>query len=245
MKTLILIPARMASSRFPNKPMALIKGKPMIQRVWEQAIASDLGAVIVACCDPEVLKCIKSLGGRAIFTDPNLPSGTDRIYQALDKIDNSDQFDSIINLQGDMPIINPDDISKVNKPLLQGFDIGTLVTDLKKNQIEDINVTKVQVNWIKKETIGRAINFFKVSKATLNETYHHVGIYSFRYNVLKKFVSLSPSKNEIAHKLEQLRAIDAKMTVGVSYVKNVPISVDTKKDLILVESIMNQNYEKN
>ena len=118
MKTLILIPARMASSRFPNKPMALINGKPMIQRVWEQAISSNLGEVIVACCEPEVLQCIKSIGGRAILTDPDLPSGTDRIYQALHKVDNSDQFDSIINLQGDMPIISPDDISKDRKSVV-------------------------------------------------------------------------------------------------------------------------------
>ena len=119
MKTLILIPARMASLRFPNKPMALICGKPMIQRVWEQAMASDLGEVIVACSETEVLECIMSLGGKAILTDPNLPSGTDRIYEAIKNKDNINEFDSIINLQGDMPIIDPHDIVKVNTPLLQ------------------------------------------------------------------------------------------------------------------------------
>ncbi len=238
MKTLILIPARMASLRFPNKPMALICGKPMIQRVWEQAKASDLGEVIVACSEKEVLECIISLGGKAILTDPNLPSGTDRIFEAIKNKDNISEFDSIINLQGDMPIINPHDIDKVNTPLLQGFDMGTLATELKDNQKSDSNVTKVRINWIKKNTIGKAFDFFKSSKETYDEAYHHVGIYSFRYETLKKFITLAPSVNELNHKLEQWRALDARMTIGVSYVKEVPNSVDTKKDLINVESII-------
>ena len=161
MKTLILIPARMASLRFPNKPMALICGKPMIQRVWEQAKASNLGEVIVACSEKEVLECIMSLGGKAILTDPNLPSGTDRIFEAIKNKDNISEFDSIINLQGDMPIIDPFDIVKVNTPLLQGFDVGTLATELKDYQKNDSNVTKVRIDWIKKNTIGKAFDFFK------------------------------------------------------------------------------------
>jgi len=238
MKTLILIPARMASLRFPNKPMAIICGKPMIQRVWEQAMASNLGEVIVACSEKEVLECIMSLGGKAILTDPNLPSGTDRIFEAIKNKDNINEFDSVINLQGDMPIIDPYDIVKVNKPLLQGFDIGTLATELKDNQKYDSNVTKVKIDWIKKYTIGKAVDFYKSLKATYDEVYHHVGIYSFRYETLKKFKSLTPSINELKYKLEQWRALDAKMTIGVSYVKDVPNSVDTKKDLINVENII-------
>ena len=238
MKTLILIPARMASLRFPNKPMAIICGKPMIQRVWEQAMASNLGEVIVACSEKEVLECIMSLGGKAILTDPNLPSGTDRIFEAIKNKDNINEFDSVINLQGDMPIIDPYDIVKVNKPLLQGFDIGTLATELKDNQKYDSNVTKVKIDWIKKYTIGKAVDFYKSSREAYDEIYHHVGIYSFRYETLKKFKSLTPSINELKYKLEQWRALDAKMTIGVSYVKDVPNSVDTKKDLINVENII-------
>ena len=166
MKTLILIPARMASSRFPNKPMAIIQGKPMIQRVWEQAITSNLGEVIVACSEKAVLECIKSLGGNATLTDPNLPSGTDRIYEAIKNKNNVNQFDSIINLQGDMPLIDPQDIVKVNTPLLQGYDMGTLVTDLKDTQFNDINVTKAEINWIKKNIIGQAFDFHKSSIKT-------------------------------------------------------------------------------
>ena len=238
MKTLILIPARMASLRFHNKPMALICGKPMIQRVWEQAMISNLGEVIVACSEKEVLECIISLGGKAILTDPNLSSGTDRIFEAIKNKNNVNQFDSIINLQGDMPIIDPHDIVKVNTPLLQGFDMGTLATELKDNQKNDLNVTKVRIDWIKRNTIGKAFDFYKSSKAIHDEVYHHVGIYSFRYEALKKFITLTPSINEINHKLEQWRALDARMTIGVSYVKDVPISVDTKKDLINVENII-------
>ena len=238
MKTIILIPARMASSRFPNKPMAIIEGKPMIQRVWEQAIFSNLGEVIVACSEKIVLDCITSLGGNAVLTDPNLPSGTDRIFEAIKNRNDIHEFDSIINLQGDMPLINPQDIDKVNQPLEQGFDIGTLVTQLDNIQAQDINVTKAKVNWIKKYNIGKATDFFKLKVKLDNDIYHHVGIYSFRYETLKKFVFLPQSKNELNTKLEQYRALDAKMTIGVSYVKDVPISIDTKDDLIYAQKII-------
>ncbi len=238
MKTLILIPSRMASQRFPNKPMAKIDGIPMIQRVWEQAQKANLGKVIVACCDNEVKDLIESLGGDIIMTDPNLPTGTDRIFAAIQNYNNISDYDNIVNLQGDMPIINPMDIVKVNKPLNQGFDIGTLVTDLKYNENLDSNITKAEVSWIKKNVIGKATNFYRKAKEPLNTLYHHVGIYSFRFETLKKFISFPPSKNEIKHKLEQLRALDHKMTIGVNYVKNIPISVDTKEDLFKVEKIL-------
>ena len=238
MKTLILIPARMASTRLPNKPLAIIAGKPMIQRVWEQAKLSNIGDVVVACSEKEVFDLIKSIGGNAILTNPNIPSGTDRIFQATVSIENMDQYESIINLQGDLPLINPKDIKKVNIPIEQGFDIGTLVTDLISEQQKDINVTKVKVKWIKKNIIGEAFDFYKTIVDEKKNEYHHVGIYSFRYESLKKFTSMLPSKNEIYHKLEQWRALDNKMTIGTSYVKDVPISVDTKEDLIKVENII-------
>ena len=139
-----------------------------------------------------------------------------------------------------MPIIDPQDIAKVNVPLLQGFDIGTLVTELKENQVADTNVTKAKISWIRKNTIGKALDFYKSSIKNNENIYHHVGIYSFRYETLKRFVSLPPSVNEIERKLEQWRALDAKMTIGVSYVKGVPISVDTKEDLIHVDNIINK-----
>ena len=240
MKTLIVIPVRMASKRFPNKPMALIKGKPMVQRVWEQAISSAQGDVIVACCEKEVFNFIVSLNGKAILTDPNLQSGTDRIYAAIQKLNNVNQYESIINLQGDMPLIKTEDIEKVNFPLLQGYDIGTLVTSINSDdEVKDKNITKVNIAWVKKELIGKALDFNKdINFLNQENCYHHVGIYSFRYSTLKKFISLSPSNNEINRDLEQMRAIDAKMSIGVGYVKNAPISVDTNEDLLKVEKLI-------
>ena len=243
MKTLIVIPARMTSTRFPNKPMALLNGKPMIQRVWEQAVSSKLGDVIVACSEKVVRDHIRSINGKAELTDPNLPSGTDRIFAAIENHANINQYDSIINLQGDMPLINPNYIAQVNIPLKQGFDIGTLVTNLKKDQANQINITKSNVEWIRKEIIGKATDFHKdINLLKGINLYHHVGIYSFHFETLKKFISLPPSKNEQNRQLEQMRALDARMTIGVSYVKNVPISVDTKEDLLQAEKII-KNYE--
>ena len=244
MKTLIAIPARMASVRFPNKPMIMIDGKPMIQRVWEKAIESNLGKVIVACCEDEVFNLITSIGGQAILTNPDLPSGTDRVYEAIKNLDGISQYDSIINLQGDMPLIRSNDISKVNISLKQGFDIGTLITDLTNIEKKDPNITKAKINWIKKYLIGKAIDFDRSINNTIN-AYHHVGIYSFRFDSLKKFVYLSPSKNEKKLKLEQMRAIDANMTIGVSYIKEVPLSVDTKEDLFYVEKLIKNYNEQN
>tara|TARA_B100001123_G_scaffold433202_1_gene557483 strand:+ start:137 stop:868 length:732 start_codon:yes stop_codon:yes gene_type:complete len=242
MKTLIVIPARMASKRFPNKPMTLIRGKPMIQRVWEKAISSSVGDVLVACSEVEVQDLIISLGGKTQLTDPNIPSGTDRVYSAIEKKLNLNEYESIINLQGDMPLINSKDIEKVNFPLKQGFDIGTLVTNIKDaDEAKDRNITKVKVDWIKKEIIGKAIDFHKdVSFFKEKLLYHHVGIYSFRYETLKKFISLQSSDNEKKRNLEQMRAIDAQMSIGVGYINNTPISIDTKEDLIKIKNYYNE-----
>ena len=238
MKTIIIIPSRMSSTRFPDKPMALINGIPMIQRVWQQAKFSNIGPVVVACCEKEVFDLIISLGGEAIMTPPELPSGTDRVFEVIKKFPEASSFDSIINLQGDMPIINPNDIIKVNQPIIQGFDIGTLVTNISEAEEKNINVTKAKIKWIKKEFFGEALDFYKLSKNIVENIYHHVGIYSFRYATLKRFVELKPSSNEIEHKLEQWRALDAKMSIGVNFLDNVPFSVDTEEDLINVENII-------
>ena len=243
MKTLIVIPARMASVRFPNKPLAMINGKPMIRRVWEQAINADIGSVIVACCENEVFDLIESIGGKAIMTNPSIASGTDRIFHAISDLPEVEKLDSIINLQGDMPIINPNDIKKVNDPLIQGFDIGTLVTNISSTEEKENNITKVRINWIKKNYLGQALDFYKLSKKNLFNIYHHVGIYSFTFRSLKRFVELNPSINELNYKLEQLRALDANMSIGASYVRGVPISVDTEEDLKKVESIIESTNE--
>ena len=238
MKTIIIIPARMASQRFPNKPMALIDGIPMIQRVWEKAKLANIGEVVVACCEKIVFDKINSIGGTAIMTNPDLPSGTDRVYEIINNYPNANQFECIINLQGDMPLVNPNDIQKVSIPLMQGFDIGTLVTNISEEEEKNINITKAKVNWIKKENIGEAIDFYKKPKKVLKNIYHHIGIYSFRINSLKKFIGLKPSENELFHKLEQWRALDSNMTIGTKYIDESYFGVDTEEDLLKAENII-------
>ena len=238
MKTIIIIPARMASQRFPNKPMALIDGIPMIQKVWEKAKLANIGEVVVACCEKIVFDKINSIGGTAIMTNPDLPSGTDRVYEIINNHPNANQFECIINLQGDMPLVNPNDIQKVSLPLIQGFDIGTLVTHISKEEEKNINITKAKVNWIKRENIGEAIDFYKKPKKVLKNIYHHIGIYSFRINSLKKFIGLKPSENELFHKLEQWRALDSNMTIGTKYIDESYFGVDTEEDLLKAENII-------
>ena len=238
MKTIIIIPARMASQRFPNKPMALIDGIPMIQRVWEKAKLANIGEVVVACCEKIVFDKINSIGGTAIMTNPDLPSGTDRVYEIINNYPNANQFECIINLQGDMPLVNPNDIQKVSIPLIQGFDIGTLVTHISKEEEKNINITKAKVSWIKRDNIGEAIDFYKKPKKILNNIYHHIGIYSFRIDSLKKFVDLKPSENELFHKLEQWRALDSNMTIGTKYIDESYFGVDTEEDLLKAENII-------
>ena len=243
MKTAIIIPARMASQRLPNKPMAKINRIPMIERVWKQGINSKIGDVYVACSEDEVFDLISSKGGKAIMTDPNLPSGTDRVFAAFNLLDNKDEYESIINLQGDMPLIDSINIQSVNIPLENGYDIGTIATDISNDEEKNENITKVSVDWKEVNVVGNSLDFYKFSKKQLTNIYQHVGIYSFKPFALRKFVSLPASKNEIDRKLEQLRAIDAGINIGITYVENVPISVDTLEDLILIENILKNSDE--
>ena len=242
MKTIIMIPSRMASSRFPGKPMVKINGKPMIQRVWEQAINCNIGDVVVACSENEVFDLITNLGGKAILTNPNLPSGTDRIYSALTKMPEHKEFDFVINLQGDMPIIKPQQIKKVINPLKHKYSIGTLATNLKRDEVSNKNVTKVSVKW-DKNNIGQAKEFFRYKNIIDENTFHHVGIYSYTINSIKDFVKLPTSKNEKLLNLEQYRAMDAGIGIGVTLENNIPPSIDTKEDLNLIETIIRENNE--
>ena len=244
MKTAIIIPARMASQRFPNKPMAKINGTPMIERVWRQGINSKVGDVYVACSENEVFNLIISKGGKAIMTDPDLPSGTDRVFAAFNLLENKNDYESIINLQGDMPLIDYKNIQSANIPLHNGYDIGTIATDISSNEIKNENITKVTVDWKEEGVVGNSLDFYKSIKKEVTNIYQHVGIYSFKPSALKKFILLPPSKNEIDRKLEQLRLLDAGIKIGITYVENVPISVDTVEDLILIENILKNKDEK-
>ena len=179
------------------------------------------------------------------MTDPDLPSGTDRIFAAYNSLQNKDEYESIINLQGDMPLIDPKNIKSVNLPLINGFEIGTISTNISENEEKNENITKVIIDWKKLNTLGNSVDFYKSSKRKLLNIYQHVGIYSFRPTALKKFITLPPSKNEIEKKLEQLRALDAGIKIGITYVENIAISVDTIEDLKIVEKIIKEKNDIN
>ena len=177
MKTAIIIPARMASQRFPDKPMAKINGIPMIERVWRQGINSNVGDVYVACSEDEVFNLIISKGGKAIMTDPNLPSGTDRVFAAFNLLENKHDYESIINLQGDMPLIDYKNIQSANIPLHHGYDIGTIATDISVEEIKNENITKVSVEWKEVGVVGNSLDFYKSTKTQIKKIHQHVGIY--------------------------------------------------------------------
>ena len=200
--------------------------------------------IIPSCSETEVYDLINGLGGKAILTDPNIPSGTDRIFSALKQIDKSKEIQCIINLQGDMPLINSNHIKKVIEPIKNNYLIGTVATNLKENEFTNPNVTKVLVDW-KNKKIGEAKEFFRLKNDIQGEAFHHVGIYSYLTSSLLNFVNLPRSKNEISLNLEQYRAMDAGISIGIVYEKNIPLSIDTKEDLIKAESIIRQKNEKN
>ncbi len=226
MKPLILIPARLASTRLPNKPLAMIGDAPMIVQVWRKAVQAQLGEVVVACDGQEIYDAVVAAGGRAVLTDPDLPSGSDRIYQALQML-NSDA-DIILNVQGDMPTLDPKIILAAAQLLEnETVDIGTLAAVIHdEGEKKDPAVVKIALSG------SRALYF---SRATIpageGPIYHHIGIYAYRRAALEKFVSLPPSPLELREKLEQLRAVEAGMRIDVAVVDTVPLGVDTPDTL--------------
>jgi len=234
MKPILLIPARMASSRLPNKPLADISGVPMIVRVWARAVAAGLGPVVVAAGEPEIVAAVEKAGGRAVLTDPELPSGSDRIWAALNQVDRANDHDVVVNLQGDLPALDPDQLKTVVTALDQsGADIATLAAPI-DNQADADNpaVVKAVVAWDADERLGRALYFTRATAPTGEGTfYHHVGLYAYRREALESFVALPPSPLEEREKLEQLRALEAGMSIWVARVDEAPLSVDTPADL--------------
>lgn len=234
-KILTIIPVRLASTRLPNKPLADICGKTMIQRVYEQAVKANLGEVLIACDGEEIAREVKKFGGNYIITDPDLPSGTDRIYQALQKF-GKDDFEVIFNLQGDLPNIDPEIIKLIaNCALNSDADIVTAASIISdKAQIIDPNVVKIALT-LDEEKSGRALYFSRASipysRGTYGQYYHHIGLYAYKKQALEKFVNLKPSNLEITEGLEQLRALENNMKISVKIVNSQPLSVDTKEDL--------------
>jgi len=234
MNPVIVIPARMASTRLPGKPLADIAGRPMIVRVWEQAVAAGIGPVVVAVSEPEVAQAIRAAGGQAVMTDPDLPSGSDRIFRALEEVDPKGAHDIVVNLQGDLPALDPADINSVVDALVTtGCDIATLAAEIDDvADLDNPSVVKPVVVWDVTGERGRALYFSRARVPTgEGPLFHHVGIYAYTREALARFVTLQASPLEKREKLEQLRALEAGMSIAVARVASVPLSVDTPADL--------------
>ena len=237
--TLVILPVRLAAERFNRKPLASINNMPMIIHSLKRALEAKVGEVFVATPDIEILDIVKKHGGQAILTTNNHPNGTSRVFEAFTKLKNND-VDLVINLQGDMPNIKPSSISKLEKLMRENnSSIGTLASKLEKDEIDDENVVKVEVETdLKEDSFLKAKDFFRIKKDLKNKKiYHHLGIYCFQSSYLKQYVELGESKQEKIQKLEQLRIL-GKIDINVGYCDSNPLSVDTVEDLKRIEKEM-------
>jgi 3-deoxy-manno-octulosonate cytidylyltransferase (CMP-KDO synthetase) len=231
---LILIPARMASTRLPGKPLADIHGAPMIVHVWRRAMEAKAGRVAVAAAEAEIADAVTRAGGEAVLTKPDHPSGSDRVHEAAAKLDPAGRHSVIVNMQGDLPTLDPALIHAVLRPLADAkVDIATLATEIRdESERTNPNVTKAVIALGPDGVQGRALYFTRAT-APWGEgpLYHHIGMYAYRRSALDRFVRMPPSPLETREKLEQLRALEAGMTIAVRIVDAVPLGVDTPADL--------------
>lgn len=240
MTPIIMIPARLKSSRLPNKILEDIHGKPMIAHVVEAALKSKVGPVCVACAEPEVKEIAESLGCQAILTDPSHPSGSDRVFEALTKLDPEKKYDFVINLQCDLPNFKPEILQDLLKPfeINPDYDITTLCYEIdEEEEVEDPNVVKVIPGGLKNH-MGEGLYFTRATPYGEGAFYHHVGIYGYKRAALERFVSLDPSPLEKRERLEQLRAIEHDMRMGIAVIDSQPMGVDTLEDLEKIKGIM-------
>ena len=238
---IIVIPARMASQRLPGKPLADIHGEPMIVHVWRRAIESGVGRVVVACADAEIAKAIAAAGGDAVMTRPDHPSGSDRIFEAVQAVDPGGVNDAVINLQGDLPTIAGDVIQAVLRPLDDpSVDIATVACPITEDsERSDPSVVKAVVSLVPAAVSGRALYFTRTpAPGGAGPLLHHIGIYAFRRAALARFIGLPPAPLETREKLEQLRALEAGMRIEVALVDTLPLGVDTPADLEQARAIL-------
>ena len=231
--TLILIPARMAATRLPGKPLKDICGLPMIVQVLRRAEAANAGRAVVATDAAEIAEAVRAHGGEAVMTRADHPSGSDRIFEALQALDPDRRVETVINLQGDLPTIPPQDIRAVAAPLADpAVDIATLAAEIREaEEHANPNVVKAVGSQVAPGRL-RALYFTRATAPYGDgPRYHHIGIYAYRRAALEKFVRLAPSVLEMREKLEQLRAIEAGMRIDVTIVDSVPLGVDTPADL--------------
>ncbi len=242
-KTVIIIPSRLDAQRLPNKPLKLINNKEMILHVYDAALNSNSGDVYVATPDKQIIDTVKKFGGKAILTTDIHETGTDRIFEVFKKTLKSNPS-IIVNLQGDMPNIEPKAIKKLIDYMNQDkCDIGTLASEFNtSSELQDKNVVKVLVKEnMKQDIFVKALDFVRINPKKEYVAYHHIGIYAFTNKALLRYVSLNRSKLELERKLEQLRAMENDMIVHVGFIKSSPLSVDTEDDLIEVKKIMEKN----
>ena len=240
MKTLVIIPSRLSATRLPGKPLLKIEGLSIISRVFKRAEKANIGEVIVATEDNEIIEDVKKNGGNAILTSKQPKTGTDRIYEAFKKLNRND-VDFIMNIQGDEPEIDITDIKKLHSNMKENKEgrIGTLATKIFDNQMyKNQNVVKVKI----KESFDQnpfplADNFFRKIEKKEN-IFHHIGIYCYKVETLKKFVSYDQSKNELINRLEQLRALDNNININVAKGNSSPIGIDTKEDYLALKKII-------
>jgi 3-deoxy-manno-octulosonate cytidylyltransferase (CMP-KDO synthetase) len=230
---IVVIPARMNATRLPGKPLADIHGAPMIVHVWRRAMEADVGPVWVAADDSRVVQAVAAAGGRAVMTRADHPSGSDRIFEALGAVDAGGRHDVVINIQGDLPTIEPSVVRACLAPLAeQAVDIATLATPIAREQEkDDPNVVKVIATELDPARL-RAL-YFTRARAPWGEgrLLHHIGLYAYRRDALRRFVAAPPSPLERREKLEQLRALEAGMRIDVALVDTAPLGVDAPEDL--------------
>jgi 3-deoxy-manno-octulosonate cytidylyltransferase (CMP-KDO synthetase) len=238
---IIVIPARLGSTRLPAKPMALIAGEPMIVHVWRRAVAAGVGAVAVACGEAEIAAAIEAAGGRAVLTRPDHPSGSDRIFEALATLDPARVHDVVVNLQGDLPLIDPGSIRAALAPLADpAVDIATLAAPIgDAAELAATSVVKIAAAFAPGARIARALYFSRLPVPWGEGAhYHHIGLYAYRRAALERFVALPPAALERRESLEQLRALEAGMRIDVALVDSAPFGVDTPADLARVRALI-------
>ena len=231
MKTAIIIPSHLNAKRLPKKPLLLINNEPMILHVWRQAKKTNIENIIVATSDQEIFDVIVKHGGKSILTSNNHTNGSDRIFEAVNTLESKPEL--IINVQGDMPLINPESINFLDKFMRDQLpDIATLASNLDKQDIENPNIVKVKTEMeITSEIFSPAVDFFRTKNEMTKNLYHHVGIYAYRYSVLRNYVGLHKTKNELERSLEQMRALDNNIKIQVGFIRDYPLGVDTQEDL--------------
>ncbi len=244
MNPLIVIPSRMASTRLPDKPLADIHGRPMIVHCLRRAEEAEIGPVLVAAADREIVAAVEAAGGRAVMTDPDHPSGSDRIWEAVRSVDPDGVFDPIVNVQGDLPTLEPAAIRAVLEPLAEpAVDISSIVAEITRaEERTNPNVVKAYTAFAPGARIARALTFTRATApAGDGPLFHHIGLYAYRRAALQRFVSLPPGLLEQREKLEQLRALEAGMRIDVALVATVPLGVDTPADLERARQLLPEN----